>query len=77
MDIENFEYFALKGGEQLLKKNHPVVYLELWENANRTQCFDLLTSLGYSPFVNENNNLVAFDPLKHKKQNFIFKVSSN
>lgn len=76
MDIENFEYFALKGGEQLLKKTHPVVYLELWDNANRTQCFDFLTSLGYLPFVNENNNLVTFDALKHKKQNFIFKVSS-
>ena len=77
MDIENFEYFALKGGEQILKKNHPVVYLELWENSNRTQCFDFLASLGYFPFVNENNNLVAFNPLKHKKQNFIFKTFSN
>lgn len=76
MDIENFEYFALKGGEHLLKQNHPVVYLELWDNANRIQCFDFLTSLGYLPFVNESNNLVAFDALKHKKQNFIFKVSS-
>lgn len=77
MDIENFEYFALKGGEQLLRNHHPVIYLELWENDNRKQCFNLLTSLGYFPFVNENNNLVAYNPLKHKKQNFIFKVSSN
>ena len=77
MDIENFEYFALKGGEQLLKKDHPVIYLELWANDNRTQCFNFLSDLGYSPFVNENNNLVAYDSLKHKKQNFIFKVSSN
>ena len=77
MDIENFEYFALKGGEQLLKNYHPVIYLELWENDNRTQCFTFLSELGYSPFVNDNNNLVVYSPLKHKKQNFIFKVSSN
>jgi FkbM family methyltransferase len=77
MDIENFEYFALKGGEQFLKKNHPVIYLELWQNDNRTLCFDFLKDLGYFPFVNENNNLVVYNPLKHKKQNFIFRVTSN
>ena len=74
MDIENFEYFALRGGAELLKKYHPVVYLELWENENRTQCFEFLNKLGYSAFVNQNNNLVPFDALKHKKQNFIFKI---
>jgi FkbM family methyltransferase len=76
MDIENFEYFALKGGERMLKTHLPVVYLELWENDNRNQCFDFLTNMGYEAFVNVNNNLVPFDALKHKKQNFIFKVSS-
>ena len=76
MDIENFEYFALKGGECMLKKDLPVVYLELWENENRNQCFDFLSKLGYQAFVNISDNLVAFDALKHKKQNFIFKVSS-
>lgn len=76
MDIENFEYFALKGGEKMLRNHLPVVYLELWENDNRNQCFDFLTKMGYEAFVNVNNNLVAFEALKHKKQNFIFKVAS-
>jgi FkbM family methyltransferase len=75
MDIENFEYFALKGGVHLIKNNKPVIYLELWDNDNRHQCFELLESIGYSAFVNEQNNLTAYNPLKHKKQNFIFKVS--
>jgi FkbM family methyltransferase len=74
MDIENFEYFALKGGVSILKQNKPVVYLELWENENRNLCFELLEKVGYSAFVNENNNLVAYNPLKHQKQNFVFKV---
>jgi len=74
MDIENFEFFALKGGCDLLKTYKPVVYLELWDNENRTQCFEFLNQLGYSAFVNQNNNLVPFDALKHKKQNFIFKI---
>jgi FkbM family methyltransferase len=75
MDIENFEYFALKGGVNILQKNKPVIYLELWDNDNRNQCFELLETLGYSAFVNDQNNLTPYNPLKHKKQNFIFKVS--
>ena len=42
MDIENFEYFALKGGENLLRAFKPVVYLELWANENRDLCFKFL-----------------------------------
>jgi len=76
MDIENFEYFALKGGQEMLEKFKPVIYLELWANENRTQCFELLNKIGYVAFVNENNNLVEYDALKHKKQNFIFKTIS-
>ena len=75
MDIENFEYFALKGGINLLKNNLPVIYLELWENENRNQCFELLENLGYKAYVNHQNNLTLYNPLEHKKQNFIFKVS--
>lgn len=75
MDIENFEYFALKGGVKLLQKNKPVIYLELWDNDNRHLCFELLESIGYSAFVNHQNNLTPYNPLKHNKQNFIFKVS--
>ena len=75
MDIENFEYFALKGGINLLKNNYPIIYLELWENDNREQCFKLLESLGYSTYINHQNNLTPYNPLVHKKQNFIFKVS--
>lgn len=75
MDIENFEFFALKGGIKLLKNNYPVIYLELWDNTNRNQCFELLESLGYNAFVNHQNNLTPYNPLEHKKQNFIFKVS--
>jgi len=75
MDIENFEYFALKGGTKLLQKNKPVIYLELWDNDNRNLCFEFLENLGYTAFVNHQNNLTPYNPLKHKKQNFIFKVS--
>jgi FkbM family methyltransferase len=74
MDIENFEFFALKGAKKILNRDNPVVYLELWDNDNRKSCFALLTALGYKIYVSDNGGLVTFDPAKHQKQNFIFKM---
>lgn len=73
MDIENFEYFALKGATQLLTEFKPVIYLELWENENRDKCFEFLRTLGYLVFVQMDGELVPYDPASHTKQNFIFK----
>lgn len=72
MDIENYEYFGLLGAKRILTDDKPVVYLELWDNENRTQCFDLLESHGYKPFVNVNDKLIDYNPSIHKKQNFVF-----
>ena len=76
MDIENFEYFALKGAQKILMRDRPIVYLELWENENRTNCFRLLEELDYQAFVCHHKELVKYNPQIHKKQNFIFKVIS-
>jgi FkbM family methyltransferase len=73
MDIENFEFFALKGAADLLKRDKPVVYLELWENENRDKCFEFLRTLAYQAFIQSDNGLIPFDPASHKKQNFIFR----
>jgi FkbM family methyltransferase len=72
MDIENFEYFALKGGKKILERDKPVLYTELWENENRDQCFELMRELGYAIFVNQGGELEAYDANKHQVQNFIF-----
>lgn len=52
IDVEGFEWFALKGAEQTINEHRPVVLIE--ENGlNRRygiddgQCFDLLESWGY------------------------------
>lgn len=73
IDVENFEYFVLKGGSNILKNQKPIIYAELWENKNREYCFDLLHSLSYKAFVIDDNKIVAFNQEIHNKQNFIFK----
>jgi FkbM family methyltransferase len=70
MDVENFEFFVLDGGRQMLSTHQPVLYIELWDNENRSRCFKLLGELGYSIHVVENSTLVKYD--KQNKQNFIF-----
>lgn len=70
MDVENFEYYVLEGGRDLLRKHRPLLYIELWDNENRRRCLHLLEDLGYMAYVVDNGSLVKFD--KQKKQNFIF-----
>lgn len=72
MDVENFEFEVLKGGEQLMRRNKPIIYCELWDNENRYNCFDFLTSLGYEIKIKEQGDLVHFDRNIHKTQNFFF-----
>ena len=72
MDIENFEFFALEGGSDLIRKNKPSIYLELWPNENRDKCFEFLEKIGYKTYAVEHDKLVLFNPSIHKKQNFIF-----
>lgn len=72
IDVENYEYFVLKGAEQLIKKHHPIIYCELWNNQNRQNCILFLNSLGYSAHVLHKKELVAFNPDRHQKNNFFF-----
>jgi FkbM family methyltransferase len=72
IDVENFEYFALKGGSALIKKHKPIIYSELWDNENRIKTINLLTQLGYTIQVIENNELTIWQPEKHATQNFFF-----
>jgi FkbM family methyltransferase len=72
IDIENFEYFAFKGGTRILKNNKPLIYAELWDNENRAHCLQFLSALNYGAFIIERGKLISFEKGKHRHQNFIF-----
>jgi len=72
MDVENFEYFVLKGAERLIAENQPVIYCELWENENRKKCIDFLNNLKYSAFILHKNELLPFENAIIEKHNFFF-----
>ena len=72
MDVENFEFFVLKGGQKIIERDRPVIYVELWDNENRVKCFEFIRCLGYQVYVLENNILTLFDSTIHKQHNFTF-----
>jgi FkbM family methyltransferase len=72
IDVENFEYFVLKGAENLIIKNHPVIYCELWENDNRKKCIDFLNNLNYSAFILHEKKLLPIEKATINKHNFFF-----
>ncbi len=72
LDVENFEFFVLKGGEMLIDFNLPIIYTELWDNENRINCFEFLKSKGYQAFFVEEHQLKEFKAEFNQSQNFIF-----
>lgn len=72
LDVENFEYFVLKGAENLIDRDKPIIYTELWVNENREKCLNFIRNKGYSVKVYVDNNLIDFSPTTYSGQNFFF-----
>lgn len=70
IDVENFEYYVLKGGREILTKHSPVIYCELWDNEMRQPVVDYLKELDYGVKIFEGDKLVDFNG--QTENNFIF-----
>lgn len=70
IDVENYEYYVLKGAEQLLKKHKPVIYCELWANEKRKMVISFLKECGYSVKIFEGAKLIDFT--NQDVTNFVF-----
>ena len=75
IDVENYESSVLAGALKILEKHKPLIYIELWDNQNRSDCMKMLKEIGYRVFVLQNGELVKFEAGKHQTQNFFFKIS--
>ncbi|MDO9157727.1 FkbM family methyltransferase [Sediminibacterium sp.] len=60
VDVENFEYFVLQGTIELIKQYKPIVMAELWDNARKNACIDLMKNEGYNVKVISNKTLVDY-----------------
>jgi FkbM family methyltransferase len=71
IDVEEHEYQVLCGAKNLIQKNRPMIYCELWDSENRTQSLKLISKLNYKVFVNQEKSLKLFNDQKGF-QNFFF-----
>lgn len=60
IDVENFEYYVLKGGEGVLRKHMPLIYCELWNNDRSKLCMNYLTGMGYRIAIFDGKQLIPF-----------------
>jgi FkbM family methyltransferase len=60
IDVENFEYYVLKGAHALLVQHKPIIYCELWDNERRTLCLAYMKELGYRIMTYQEQTLVPF-----------------
>ena len=60
IDVENFEYFVLKGGRHLISVHQPITYCELRKNEMRELTINYLRDLGYSVKVFYNKQLTDY-----------------
>lgn len=68
---ENFEYEILEGARELIQKNKPLIYCELWHNDKRQRVLDLITSYHYTVCYRRGNELVPYTH-SFEGKNFFF-----
>lgn len=64
IDVQEFEYFVLRGGEQLISTHRPIIYCEIG-GAYAQDTVTLLHSLGYQVMVADHGHLTAYHPATH------------
>ena len=61
IDVENYEYFVLKGGQTLLAKHRPLMYCELWNDERRKLCIEFMQNLGYQVMIYKKGELIKYN----------------
>jgi FkbM family methyltransferase len=70
IDVENYEYEVLKGGENILRAHKPIIYCELWPGEQRVRTIQYLTGLGFKTEVFDGNGFIRYDG--QESTNFVF-----
>jgi FkbM family methyltransferase len=60
IDVENFEWYVLQGGVEVIKAARPIIYCEIWDTIRRDLTLQLLRQLNYSPYVLHQNKPELF-----------------
>ena len=75
MDIEGGEFDAIRGAEQLINRDHPLLLVEfnsiLADHAGwkLKDLYDYIVSFGYKAYELKKGKLIEFDPIKLQESN--------
>ncbi len=69
---ENYERFIFEGSEEVIKKNRPLIYCELWYNENREKTLDMIRKWNYDIKVLVKGRLVNYIEKIHFTKNLFF-----
>jgi FkbM family methyltransferase len=72
IDVENFEYFALRGCRNILQRDRPPILCDHRNNDNRRKTREFLEGLDYECSVLEGGRRVPFEPGRHHALDFFF-----
>jgi FkbM family methyltransferase len=75
IDVENYEYYVLKGARDLLVKHRPIVFCELWNDQRRIACMEFMQELNYRVMVYQDHALIPFTG--QDAMNFFFIPGNN
>lgn len=60
VDVENFEYFVLRGARNLIAQFRPIVMAELWDNDRRNSCIQLMQEQGYETYIIKEKKMIKY-----------------
>jgi hypothetical protein len=60
IDVENFEWYVLQGGVEVISAARPIIFCEIWDTIRRDLTLQLLGQLNYSPYLLNQNKLELF-----------------
>jgi hypothetical protein len=72
IDVENHEQHVLRGARNIIARNRPLIYCELWEQENKNASLAILKALGYTPYVAEKRGLLPYREGFHHALNLFF-----
>jgi FkbM family methyltransferase len=70
IDVENHESAVLRGAMNLIARDRPLIYCELWGGDNKREVFEMLEGLGYKAWVSVRGKLRRY--VGQDKTNFLF-----
>jgi FkbM family methyltransferase len=70
---ENYELPILLGAKEIILKNRPLIYCELWQNEHRSAVLSFIQSLEYRIYFRQGKLLTEYSGSNYSGKNFIFK----